>query len=165
MPWGTEIQSVHARSIPLRETTDRTDSEVRIRTCRECRIAEALKSLRHAADMRIMDRRSEVRMLCADMVEICWKDGAGKVQGATALLEDICPSGACLQMESPIPLGSDIYWGSPRHQFNGYVRYCVYREIGYFVGVEFTSTSKWSKKTYKPQHLLDLQKLVTDSKK
>jgi hypothetical protein len=104
-------------------------------------------------------------MLCADMVEVCWKDGAHKVRRATALLEDICPSGACLQLEAPVPLGSDIHWESPRQQFNGYVRYCVYREIGYFVGVEFTSTSKWSKKTYKPQHLLDLQEFSAHSKK
>jgi hypothetical protein len=118
-----------------------------------------------AADMRIMNRRSEVRMLCADMVEVSWKDGTGKAQGATALLEDICPSGACLQLEAPVPLGSEFRWESSKQQFNGYVRYCVYREIGYFIGVEFTSTSKWSKRTYKPQHLLDLQRLLEHSKK
>ena len=99
-------------------------------------------------------------MLCADVVQVCWKDGAHKVRRATALLEDICPSGACLQLEIPVPLGSDIHWESPRQQFKGYVRYCAYREIGYFVGVEFTSASKWSKKAYKPQHLLDLQELL-----
>ena len=104
-------------------------------------------------------------MLCADMVEVCWKDGRDKLRKATALLEDICPSGACLQLEAPVPLGSDIHWEGPRHQFNGYVRYCVYREIGYFVGAEFTSTSKWSRRTYKPQHLLDLQGLLSHSKK
>jgi hypothetical protein len=104
-------------------------------------------------------------MLCADMVEVRWNDGAGRARKATALLEDICPSGACLQLETPVPLGADIQWRSPRQQFNGSVRYCVYREIGYFVGVEFASTSQWSKKAYKPLHLLDLDKLLADSKK
>lgn len=99
------------------------------------------------------------------MVEVCWKDKTGKVQRATALLEDICPSGACLQLEIPVPLGSEFQWESSRQPFNGYVRYCVYREIGYFVGIEFVSTSKWSKRTYKPQHLLDLQTLLEYSKK
>jgi len=103
----------------------------------------------------IMERRSEVRMLCADMVAIRWKDPTGKRRRATALLEDICTSGACLQLETPVPSGSEIRWESPRQQFSGYVRYCVYREIGYFIGVEFTAMSRWSKKTYKPQHLLD----------
>ena len=115
--------------------------------------------------MRIMNRRSEVRMLCADIVEVCWKDPTGEVWIATALLEDICASGACLQLESPVPLGSEFHWESSRQQFNGYVRYCAFREIGYFIGVEFTSTSKWSKKTYKPQHLLDLERLLEQSKK
>jgi hypothetical protein len=115
--------------------------------------------------MKIMERRSEVRMLCADMVEVCWKDRAGKERRATALLEDICGSGACLQLETPVPLGSEIHWECPRQEFNGHVRYCVYREIGYFVGVEFTSASKWSKNAYKPQHLLDLQRLIEHSQK
>jgi len=49
--------------------------------------------------------------------------------------------------------------------FTGRVRYCVYREIGYFVGVEFEPESRWSKETYQPQHLLDLQRLMKRVKK
>jgi hypothetical protein len=40
------------------------------------------------------------------------------------------------------------------------VRYCVYREIGYFVGIELEASSKWSRKQFEPQHLLDLEELV-----
>jgi len=104
-------------------------------------------------------------MLCADMVEVCWKDQTGKTCKATALLEDISPSGACLQFEAAVPLGVEIHWASPKREFAGYVRYCVYREIGYFVGVEFDPTSKWSKKAYKPQHLLDLKRLMERDRK
>jgi hypothetical protein len=32
------------------------------------------------------------------------------------------------------------------------------------VGVEFEEDSRWSKKTYKPQHLLDLQQLVSKAR-
>jgi hypothetical protein len=103
-------------------------------------------------------------MLCADLVEVCWTDRTGKRQKAMALLEDISPSGACLQVESALPLGSEIIWASARQRFEGRVQYCVYREIGYFVGVEFEPQSKWSKKTYRPQHLLDLKKLVSKAK-
>jgi hypothetical protein len=63
-------------------------------------------------------------------------------------------------LEIPVPLGVEIRWNSPRQEFKGSVRYCVYREIGYFVGVEFESTSRWSKKTFTPQHLLDPQTLL-----
>src|SRR5437016_3193576 len=104
----------------------------------------------------MQERRSEVRMLCADMVEVCWTDDSGKKRKVMGLLEDISPCGACLQLETALPLGAEIRWESPRQQFTGVVRYCVYREIGYFAGVEFQPKSRWSKKVYKPQHLLDL---------
>jgi len=104
-------------------------------------------------------------MLCADMVEACWKDRAGRAQKSTALLEDISSFGACLQLEVPVPLGAEISWACPKQEFQGCVRYCVYREIGYFVGVEFEPASKWSKKKYKPQHLLDLQRMLEHAKK
>jgi hypothetical protein len=106
------------------------------------------------------ERRAEARMLCADMMEVRWKDRSGKQHKAMALLEDISSSGACLQLETAVPLGSEIGWEAPGQFFSGYVRYCVYREIGYFAGVEFGKSTKWSSKAYRPRHLLDLEKLV-----
>ena len=106
------------------------------------------------------ERRTEVRMLCADMVDVSWKELSGGIREVTGLLEDISASGACLQMETPVPLGARIQWRTPKREFSGTVRYCVYREIGYFVGVEFHPACRWSKQAYKPQHLLDLQKLL-----
>ena len=104
-------------------------------------------------------------MLCADMVEVCWKDQTSGTRKAIGLLEDISPSGACLQMETAVPPEAEIHWESPGQVFTGRVRYCVYREIGYFVGVEFEPESRWSKETYKPQHLLDLQQLMKRGKR
>ena len=100
-------------------------------------------------------------MLCADLVEVTWKAQSGRKGRATGVLEDISPSGACLQLETSAPIGAEIEWRSPKREFRGLVRYCVYREIGYFVGVEFAPASKWSKKAYRPQHLLDLKKLLS----
>jgi hypothetical protein len=125
-----------------------------------------VKAMAESADMIFMgERRSEVRMLCADMVEISWKGLRGKTLRTTALLEDIAPSGACLQFETPVPIGMEIQWEASKQEFKGRVCYCVYREIGYFVGVEFDSGSTWSKKKYKPLHLLDLEKLMVAAKK
>jgi PilZ domain-containing protein len=106
------------------------------------------------------ERRSDVRMMCADLVEISWQDRVGSRHTAQAVLEDIAASGACLQVEVPIPLGSVVHWRSPKKAFSGAVRYCEYREIGYFVGVRFDASSTWSRDEYRPQHLLDLAKLV-----
>ncbi|PWU03589.1 MAG: hypothetical protein C5B51_18805 [Terriglobia bacterium] len=99
-------------------------------------------------------------MLCADLIEIRWKDRSGKMRRAQGILEDICSAGACLQMESPIPLGVTVHWRTPKTQFAGKVRYCTYREIGYFVGVQFDSESRWTRQMYRPQHLLDLERLM-----
>ena len=103
-------------------------------------------------------------MLCADMLEVHWKDETGDRQ-AMALLEDISPSGACLHLEIPIPSGTQIHWGFPKQQCGGTIRYCVYREIGYFIGVEFEAGFQWSKKTYLPQHLLDLKRFMAPAKR
>ena len=113
----------------------------------------------------MQDKRSEARMLCADVVEARWTDKDGQTRRANALLEDISPSGACLQFEMAVPTGVNLRWGGARQEFVGQVRYCVYREIGYFVGVQFEAQSKWSEDVYKPLHLLDLQKLVETAKK
>jgi hypothetical protein len=110
--------------------------------------------------MIIMDeRRVEPRMMCADMVEVFWRDDMGKQCHAMALLEDIAASGACLQFETPIPAGALVEWHSPKLEFRGTVRYCKYREIGYFAGVEFIASSKWSKSAYRPRHLFDPRRL------
>jgi hypothetical protein len=111
------------------------------------------------------ERRSEARLLCADMVELTWLDAGGSSGCAIALLEDISASGACLQLEKPVPIAAEVRWRSPKHDFTGRVRYCVYREIGYFVGVEFQKNSQWSRKSYRPQHLLDLKRLMAQAKK
>jgi hypothetical protein len=105
------------------------------------------------------ERRIEPRMMCADMVEVFWRDQAGKRRRAMALLEDIAPSGACLQLETPVPAGVVLEWHSPKQEFKGRVRYCVYREIGYFAGVEFSASIRWSKSAYLPQHLFDPRRL------
>jgi hypothetical protein len=101
------------------------------------------------------DRRNEIRMMCADMVETRWKDGRGKFRRSMALLEDISASGACLQFEEPVPVGAEIAW----ENFRGRVSYCVYREIGHFAGVEFNADTLWSENDYQPHHLLDPRRI------
>jgi hypothetical protein len=107
------------------------------------------------------ERRAELRSMCADMIEVRWRDRGGRSRRATALLEDISPSGACLQLEASVPAGVEIRWECPNHEFIGRVRYCSYREIGYFAGVEFEPSAKWSRRAYLPRHLLDLKRLLS----
>jgi hypothetical protein len=99
-------------------------------------------------------------MLCADLVEVHWRDQAGRGRRIVANLEDISLSGACIQVDKPIPLQTDIRMSYPNGELLGTVRYCVYREIGYFLGVEFRAGSRWSQRSFKPQHMLDPRRLL-----
>ena len=111
----------------------------------------------------MLDRRIEPRMLCADMVDVQWKDKSGRIRKGVANLEDISLSGACLQFDQAIPLQTDLRITYPKGELLGKVRYCVYREIGYFLGVEFDPGHRWSSRHFKPQHLLDPRRLVLRS--
>lgn len=99
-------------------------------------------------------------MLCADLVDVQWKDQAGHTRRLVANLEDISLSGACIQVEKPIPLQTNVRITYPKGELTGIVRYCVYREIGYFLGIEFESGSRWSQVSYRPQHMLDPRRLA-----
>jgi hypothetical protein len=108
----------------------------------------------------MMDRRIEPRLLCADLVDVQWKDQTGRVRRSVANLEDISLSGACLQVDRPVPLGTPYRITYPNGVLVGKVKYCVFREIGYFLGIEFEAGSRWSRSDFRPQHLLDPRHLV-----
>jgi hypothetical protein len=99
-------------------------------------------------------------MLCADLVDIRWKDHNGRTRRGVANLEDISLSGACLQVDRPVTLGSTLHISYPNGELTGKVKYCVFREIGYFLGIEFDPGSRWSQRDFRPQHLLDPRRLV-----
>lgn len=106
------------------------------------------------------DRRAEPRLLCADLVNVEWKDEGGRQRQTVANLEDISLSGACLQLDIAIPLHTVVRIRHPQGELTGVVRYCVYREIGYFLGIQFEPGSKWSRRQFRPQHLFDPRRLA-----
>ena len=111
----------------------------------------------------MLDRRIETRMLCADLVDFQWKDANGRKKRGVANLEDISLSGACLQVDRPVPPGSAIHISYPSGELKGVVKYCVFRDIGYFLGVEFEVGVRWSQNSYRPQHLLDPRRLMAQA--
>ena len=106
------------------------------------------------------NRRAETRMLCADLVDVQWKDKNGRTRRAIANLEDISLSGACLQVDAPIPIETTLRICYPKGELQGRVCYCVFREIGYFLGIEFEPGFRWSMRQFRPQHLLDPRQLL-----
>jgi hypothetical protein len=99
-------------------------------------------------------------MLCSELVDVYWTDGQGHQREALANLEDISSCGLCLQLDDPVRADTVLRISHPNGEFRGCVRYCLYREIGYFLGVEFLPGCEWSPESYQPEYMLDLRTLV-----
>jgi hypothetical protein len=111
------------------------------------------------------ERRLDGRFLCADLVRVDWLTGYGMKgrrvsRTAQALLEDICETGACVQVEEMIPVGTPVVISSGKIQFCGNVLYCEYRDFGYFAGIQLLDETQWSSSIFVPQHLTDLGAFV-----
>ncbi|MCS6953376.1 MAG: hypothetical protein RMK57_02760 [Bryobacterales bacterium] len=108
----------------------------------------------------MIERRAEVRLLCADLVEVEWKDKTGHTRKSVANLEDISRCGVCVQLDDPIPVDTPVTVRHAKMRLRGNVRYCLFRETGYFIGVQLAPDSRWSPSQYRPRHLLDPRRLV-----
>lgn len=104
-----------------------------------------------------LDRRAEPRLWCSELVHLWIKPSVGGRwrRSGTGVLEDISRSGACLNLEGPIHQGTLVRIKHPEWKAEGEVRYCLYKEDGYFVGVYFDEQSRWSETGFRPGHLLD----------
>lgn len=106
------------------------------------------------------ERRLEGRLLCSEVLQVEWKDKSGWLRTCTALLEDISGTGACLQTDIPIPARAQVELRVQKATLVGEVRYCAFREIGYFVGLRFPDAQRWSRRLFRPKHLIDVQRLA-----
>jgi len=103
------------------------------------------------------DRRREIRMWCSDLIHV--RLDSAKPVDLIANLEDISPSGACVQFERPVPVGTPVVLRLGRRRLRGEVKYCTHNEVGYFAGIQFAPGHKWSRESYEPEHLLDPTKV------
>ncbi len=101
------------------------------------------------------ERRAERRLMCSDLVTVVVL-GAENAAAGTGNLEDISPSGACVQLEAALEVGTDIEIVCSTCRLKGKVRYCRFVEIGYDVGVEFEPRAAWDRRRFVPEHLLDV---------
>jgi hypothetical protein len=101
------------------------------------------------------DQRAEPRYLCSDLVTLYWQEGARGEHKEAAVLENISASGACVQAEISVPESTSVRLVCGNAEFHGCVRFCYWRDDGYFVGIAFDAHSKWSKAKFTPEHLLD----------
>ncbi len=106
------------------------------------------------------DRRTEARLLCADLMEVEWAEADGSLRIACANLEDISPSGACVQVDKPVPGDTVVRLVCQDKHWSARVKYCVFRETGYFLGLKFEPGERWNDAEFHPKHLLDPRVLM-----
>jgi PilZ domain len=107
-------------------------------------------------------KRSEPRYMCAELVNIVIRHEDQTVEEAVANLEDISPSGACVQLEAAVRLGVDIEIVCSTCRFKGKVRNCRFAGAGYDVGVAFDTPRAWDASRYEPAHLLPVETGLAD---
>jgi hypothetical protein len=94
--------------------------------------------------------------MCSELVRIVTPGADGPPAEAVANLEDISPSGACLQLEEAIRVGTEVEIVCSTCRMKGKVRYCRFAGIGYDVGVELEPQASWDRRQFEPDHLLDV---------
>lgn len=84
------------------------------------------------------ERRAERRLLCSNLVEICWSGINGRRHSEFGVLEDLTCSGFGLSMhfDAPPECGTELSILANRQRFTGRVVQCTSREDGYLVGLE-----------------------------
>jgi hypothetical protein len=97
-----------------------------------------------------IERRTENRLWCSELIRV--RVGRREI-GAN--LEDISPSGACVQTEEPLKQGARVSLLLGQRRWAGRVRYTLHNDIGYFAGIEFDGDPKWSPEAFRPGHMLD----------
>ena len=109
------------------------------------------------------EKRASGRYLCADLVRVDWLEGEDDFRSAEAVLEDISPQGACVEMEQEVRLGTMMMLTLDGKSFSGYVSHCNFRDYGYFVGIRFSQDTPWSSRVVTPKHLTNLCALAEDA--
>ena len=100
------------------------------------------------------EKRGEPRYMCSELVNILIRHEDQTVQEAIANLEDISPSGACVQLDEAVRLDADIEIVCSACRFKGKVRHCRFAGSLYAVGVAFDDPAAWDASRYEPAHLL-----------
>ena len=108
----------------------------------------------------MQERRNDTRLLCADLIELIWDDSDGQERRRVANLEDISRDGMSLQLEIPLHVGTSVRVRCGEQELAGTVRYALYRDHAYFLGIRFEQDSQWSARQFVPQHLFDPREAV-----
>jgi hypothetical protein len=97
------------------------------------------------------------RYLCSHLVALKNNSRAPAVN-LFANLEEIWATGAVLEAEEPVDVGTNLELRGGAATFVGHIVQVERHELGWRLEVEFSSMTPWSVEKFAPQHLLDLSK-------
>jgi hypothetical protein len=104
----------------------------------------------------VHDRRSHVRALCSELVQISFRDQRGRRVQETAVLEDLAERGVRISLSLPLTPGCQVGLLAGAFEANARVRYCEMADSGFAVGLEFAGDFRWDENKWAPEHLLRL---------
>ena len=100
--------------------------------------------------------RSEPRFLCSELAQVRVSRGRSTRWTTVANLEDISPSGACLQLEQAIREGEAVDIVCRKCRLRGIVKYCRWNATGYQAGIRFHHSKSWNLNRFEPSYFLPL---------
>ena len=101
------------------------------------------------------DRRQHRRQMCADFVQVAWLAPSARRSSYVGIIEDVSPEGLCINLDVPVPVGTEVHLHTRGFQGEAEVRYSRSSEVGYLVGLEFLDGYTWDQKKWRPKHLLE----------
>jgi hypothetical protein len=106
-----------------------------------------------------MDMASKARYLCSELVKVEWQDKTGTF-GTSGILEEIWVDGACVQTLAPMQPGTKIRIAARRALFLGTLTDCESHWDGYFSRLAFDSESRWSLRSFRPEHMVNTRTVL-----
>jgi len=106
-----------------------------------------------------MKTDSWTRYLCSELVKVEWQSETGALR-ATGILEEIWLDGACIQTLAPLPSRTQVWIVANRALFLGTLAECESQPDGYFSRVAFEAQSRWSPRSFRPEHMVSTQTVL-----
>jgi hypothetical protein len=99
------------------------------------------------------ERRSQPRLLDAELVLLGWQAGATQLK-QLGNVEDVSRNGVGVLADEPLPVGTTVTLSYGEEELSGIVRHHSLRENGCFLGIEFTESSQDSTLHFHPDLLV-----------
>ena len=95
---------------------------------------------------------------CSELVSVVSVNSHGCSEAIPGNLEEIAERRALVLAEQPVAAGSRIHVACKSHVLRGTATACRWDQVlGYFIEVRLAPASRWTRKWFTPQHLVNLQ--------